>query len=65
MIKNNCLTDMNQRSIKEVLFWKKKRKALILAHNYQIPGIQDVADFVGDSLELSQRAAISKEQLIT
>ena len=64
MIKNNCLTDMNQRSIKEVLFWKKKRKALILAHNYQIPGIQDVADFVGDSLELSQRAAISKEQLI-
>ena len=52
------------KQIEEIKKWKKKRGALILAHNYQIPAIQDIADFVGDSLELSKQAANSPEKLI-
>jgi quinolinate synthase len=43
---------------------KEERNAVILAHNYQIPGVQDIADFVGDSLELSRVAAARDEQVI-
>lgn len=50
--------------IKEIFFWKKRRDALILAHNYQIPQIQDLADVVGDSLKLAKTAAQSPKKLI-
>jgi quinolinate synthase len=43
---------------------KQKRNAIILAHNYQLGEVQDIADFVGDSLELSQKAAATKADVI-
>ena len=42
----------------------KEKNALILAHNYQIGEIQDIADLTGDSLELSQKAAKNNAKLI-
>ncbi|VVB72080.1 Quinolinate synthase A [uncultured archaeon] len=48
----------------EILALKLERHATILAHNYQIPAVQDVADLVGDSLELSRAAARLDSEVI-
>lgn len=48
----------------EILSLRQKRNAVILAHNYQIDEVQDIADFVGDSLELSQKAARTDAEVI-
>ena len=48
----------------EVRLLAREREAVILAHNYQLPEIQQVADYVGDSLGLSRQAAASSEPVI-
>ncbi len=53
---------MNYRD--EIIKLKKQKKAIILAHYYQVPEIQDIADYVGDSLGLSQQAAEADSEII-
>jgi len=48
----------------EIAEAKEKKKAVVLAHNYQLPEVQDAADFVGDSLELARKASETSAKAI-
>ncbi|RLC26111.1 MAG: quinolinate synthase [Deltaproteobacteria bacterium] len=65
MKKEERLTNYSDKEIKElILEIKKQKNVLLLAHFYQIPEIQDIADYVGDSLGLAQKAAESNVDII-
>jgi len=55
---------MNEQLIEKIRQLKAERNAVILAHNYQPGEVQDIADFTGDSLELSRKAAQTDADVI-
>ncbi|MCE5218623.1 quinolinate synthase NadA [bacterium] len=57
------MTD-NSELINEINALRQERKAVLLAHNYQRPEVQDIADFTGDSLGLSRQAARAEAEVI-
>jgi quinolinate synthase len=58
------MEEANRDVIKKIMELKAKRNAVILSHNYELGEVQDIADFVGDSLELSQKAARTQADVI-
>jgi quinolinate synthase len=50
--------------VDEIMALKKEKNAVLLAHYYQIPEIQDIADYIGDSLGLAQQASQTKSEMI-
>jgi|TARA_B100001971_G_scaffold214881_1_gene255141 quinolinate synthase len=59
-----AVTENTENLIERVLKLKKQRNAVILVHNYQIPDMYKIADFIGDSLELSKQAAKTDADVI-
>ena len=51
------MMENNKEIIEKIDVLKREKNAVIIVHNYQPPEIQDIADILGDSLELSRKAA--------
>jgi quinolinate synthase len=60
----NAVIETNTRMHEEVRALARDRGAVILAHNYRVPGFKDVADYVGDSLGLAREAAATDAEAI-
>ena len=60
----SVLTENKLSLQEEISILKKTKNAVILAHYYQEPEIQEIADFVGDSLELAKKAATTNADII-
>jgi len=60
----NTFTESHHNVTEKINFLRKEKNAIILAHYYQIPDIQDISDFVGDSLALAQKAQNTKADMI-
>ncbi|MGB9665444.1 MAG: quinolinate synthase NadA [Ignavibacteria bacterium] len=58
------MIELKTNLVEEIIKLREELNAIILAHYYQVPEIQDIADFVGDSLELSKQAAKTKADVI-
>lgn len=58
------MTPVSTSVADEILELKRAKKAILLAHHYQEPEIQEVADFIGDSLELARRASEAEGDVI-
>jgi quinolinate synthase len=56
--------EMTQASLKEnILRVRKEKDALILVHNYQVAEVQEIGDFIGDSLELARKAVEARKKI--
>jgi quinolinate synthase len=60
----SIVEERDEQLVSSILKLKDERKAIILAHNYQIGEVQDIADYAGDSLGLSQQAAETDAEVI-
>lgn len=61
---NVMLPEERNQLVERIDRLRRERKAVILAHNYQLGEVQEIADFTGDSLELSRRAAATDARVI-
>ena len=61
---SNISTERDAKYREEFLRLKKEKNAILLAHYYQIPEIQDIADYVGDSLGLAQKGEEADSEII-